>query len=796
MTNEPPLTQVFGGGDPNEILDRQKAEAYLNDRTLSLDDDRVKAFVEVVRPSRVVGFPEKDWYDERKLSWRHVFRRVAIGITYQNPFGKPYEDADGGTPYVVARLLGPATLKDGTLAPEKPKIPKILAPRDRPGEFHFPRLDPEADGTYQTPPHGMRMCYVESGLKAQAVYQALRIHVCGGNGVSASSETKRGNEFMLHMIPGFDIKAYAGHILIPDSSAFESDNPNAQPANPRVQAAHKKMVYGLRMIAECRLVYEVNIGPHPETLEHWGPDDFLRYYNDQEGGEGDRRLGELIFNAPVAQAEPHMGMVKAMNQLAVYATDNGLIYDIEDGIGRDIGAAQRKYRPYGLRSGDKFIHAVDEWLGSHSRNIVVSTGYEYLAERMFQRPGEPERFNMYRPSGIQPGFDYEYNRKDRRAHGKFMRGPLGPGQIIFRAMCVGMGDWADISLAFSWLRYCWLTNQPLKVFLALFGPEGFGKGYWLQVAEKLIGEANAKIGLDVTTYLKNFNDSWFYSRLLAIGESKPSYEQRIVYADRVKGHVGDGKGFVEGKFRKSKQEPISWGLIVAANDINDLPRSKGAGRREALIDFSNHHFAYDFDKLVAVPEPVPKWGKGNPGAAASWNAAYVALTDIAALEDFAAWVRDSGEIDDVNMATFRADEMETREHSAFIGKSDAGKAFWAFRTWLLESGLAAQKPVWMSHQLLEVMPELREELTNKSGKTSAAFKTAAVDQGEWLHSENSKATEGAVGGLLGASRSNAYFVSEEYAQSLTRAEAVEYMEKLPTAEMLIAANRWKENRKY
>ena len=172
---------------------------------------------------------------------------------------------------------------------------------------------------------------------------------------------------------------------------------------------------------------------------------------------------------------------------------------------------------------------------------------------------------------------------------------------IFHEWVVGKNQnesW--INTLYEILAYCLLPSVPIHRIFCLNGVGSNGKGTFLRLIEKFVGEENScSSDLDTLTF-KNFETSKLYKKLVCIiGEIDKSIFERTAILKRIS---GNDLTRVEFKGKDSFDTHLYTKLIAACNTLPETnDKSAGFFRRWTIIDFPNQ-FSEKKDILKNIPD--------------------------------------------------------------------------------------------------------------------------------------------------------------------------------------------------
>lgn len=145
-------------------------------------------------------------------------------------------------------------------------------------------------------------------------------------------------------------------------------------------------------------------------------------------------------------------------------------------------------------------------------------------------------------------------------------------------------DAASIALLQEWLGYLLTLDTSLQKMLIMFGPGGGGKGTLLEVARRLIGPQNVT-SLTLPSLSESHALQALVGKSLCIfpDASIPERMDKTPLVETIKSITGEDLISINPKHKPRYSVKLNTRLMVATNDMLDLPDASGALSRRLLV---------------------------------------------------------------------------------------------------------------------------------------------------------------------------------------------------------------------
>ena len=164
----------------------------------------------------------------------------------------------------------------------------------------------------------------------------------------------------------------------------------------------------------------------------------------------------------------------------------------------------------------------------------------------------------------------------------------------------GVQDESYVKTLYELISYCILPSMPIHRIFCLVGDGLNGKGTFLRLVEKFIGEENVTSSNLDTLTKNNFESAKLYRKLVVlVGEVDKGVFTKTA---TIKGITGDDLIRVEYKGKNSFDAHMYATPITACNTLPETTdKTKGFFRRWTIIDFPN-----EFNEKKNILDEIPK----------------------------------------------------------------------------------------------------------------------------------------------------------------------------------------------
>lgn len=577
--------------DPFKLVSPEYAKllaAYLEERELTPSD-----FPLGLAPTNFPALLRERGYNATLAAGRPF-----IFLDYLDSHGERYfakDDVEKTNPYSLARFLGPVVKWSGEDPP-----PKVIAQNGRANVLHY---EPLADGTnWSDLPDGTMVYHFESMIKAKSLSKCFGVPCIGLNGVESFASAKRGVRF-LYEDQEIDFSRFH-NVVVFDSNTWK----------PAVRDARERLMFKFKHVLGCKDVGFIDLPKRVDGSDQ-GPDDFIH-----ESDANKETLAHMLAKPDAYEGGEHSELLKRMDD-AVYCTRSGTVISRKDKVVRSPAKARDYYANVNEKNvgkGGKITttQGYQVWLESPHRTEVVNPAYEYLGEEWVYRD-DGQYYNLYSRGGAWPS------------------GEFASAQLIIDHLYRNMSE-SDVELMRSYLRFLKFKSQKPTSFPVMYSDKrGVGKGFFGQLATRLLGRINVRTGSS-ETFATKFNAELEGKRLILINELKVKGGEKDKVMNNIKTFIADPTTRIERKGVDAYEIESSTGLIINANALEDVPND---GMEDRRIWYVTCH--------------MPEGGL----TAEYWNPLYAMLEDDAAMSGFATWIERGA---DVDFSTWRPPMNDTR----------------------------------------------------------------------------------------------------------------------------------------
>lgn len=714
------------------------------------------------------------WFYNYGFGRKRAFGREATFYPYLDPSGKEYmgrssPEAADIKPYGVLRFTGAPQGPLGPLTPEQIKESAVadeLVPYGRIPAVHFPSR--AGRRSYRGAEDKSYLVHLPSDLSADALDSLLpEVMCCGGNGPWGWSNKKALNPCVLTLLPEglIDFTKFQHVILFEANANTKQATPGVynESAGRAAAALAHHIKFTLNAHHAVRLAFlPLDMNGKSQTLTQF----IASFDNVQQARE---QIETLLKSAPPVET-PYEELVHRMNGVAAFV--NGVtptVYDKGSGVVRSTDSAKKSYANItapSLTTAGATVSGFDQWMKSPAREEYADYAYRYLGEQYIEEDGR-RLVNTYRRGGVWPGYEHAYTEATS--------GPTGAGRRVWETWRRTLGSEEDMGIICAWVRQLKFTDRKMNSYPALYSKaRGVGKGYIIDTIAALVGRDHCNPGLKVSNLLSRFNSGYMERRFIAVPEAAITYEAKSEgLATVVNNLVTETEMLSEGKGVDTRKVKTNHGLVWACNAVENIPMDGVDDRRAILIDCEVVLIEADGTRLE-------KWTDGNGD---EWTASFAALKDVDALEDFAAWLRDSPEVPALDFASWRPDTgMSSRaDRVDEVALTPIMREFKMLRQALAEEVSAGktQRVLYAMAEMVILMPSLMNYGTKVSGTDRAKLGRNALAAG-WVQLKGSEVADAlgrvALGVVDGGDRKAvAYALSRDVLVGKNRVWGVDQM---------------------